>query len=477
MAELSNIRVFISSTSQDLKPFRAVARDVVLQMGWLPIMMEDFGAVPEATVSACHNKLATCQLMLLIQAFRRGWVPTTEQGGDGVKSMTALELEYAKNPPHPISVLALLANETWPGNQWEKDDEGRGWVADFRAKLNLPADFFDYEDPSAMDDRRLPSFRSKVRTVLVAHKERLQKQFAGGAAGGLDFFDSARDAIVSGNCVPFVGSGIYGDGFLGAPALMKALLGDAEPEPAHNLAMVAEFRERFIGDRGPFLNRLGELLNAHSAQTEPPAVLKMLFGEPAPSLVVAATYDQLLEGWLRARKRKFAVVSHVLQSFDNENDGKIVVFRDGTHPLICLADKVELASDEVVVYRPLGSPLLNGFLDPQLAIDTVVITETDHLTFLSRLENEHTKIPTAFSRPLQTRPLLFLGYGLDVWHYRLVMRVFQVVGKRRARIIAVRKPAHPMEELAWKRLGADLVGSDPNEFATRVMQWDSAGDR
>jgi len=34
-------------------------------------MMEDFGAIPEITVRAFHEKLATCQVVLLIQARRR----------------------------------------------------------------------------------------------------------------------------------------------------------------------------------------------------------------------------------------------------------------------------------------------------------------------------------------------------------------------------------------------------------------------
>jgi hypothetical protein len=124
-----------------------------------------------------------------------------------------------------------------------------------------------------------------------------------------------------------------------------------------------------------------------------------------------------------------------------------------------------------VIYRPLGSPLLHDSLDPGLEIDTVVITETDHLTFLGRLENQHMQVPTRFSRLLQRRPLLFLGYGLDVWHYRLVMHVFQAVGGRGqgTHALAVRQPASPMETLAWQRLGADIVQLDTNEFARRVM--------
>jgi Domain of unknown function (DUF4062)/SIR2-like domain len=470
--ESSPIRVFVSSTSEDLKPFRMVARDAILKVGCIPIMMEDFGAIPDATVLACHKKLSDCQVVLLIQAFRRGWVPTLDQGGNGTDSVTALELAYARDLHPPIPILAMLASETWPGNQWERDEAGRHWVEKFRSGLNLPAEFFDHEDPSGVEDRRLPGFRAKVLSVLQAHRERLLKQMTVRQGGGLDFFDSARDALVKGRAIPFIGTGIYGDGPLSIPALTAALLRDTDPEPVCCLATVSEYRERFLGDRSCFLEEFGELITAQAVQTQLPNTLEMLLKVKPPALLVAATYDQMLEKQLRAAGRKFAVVTHILRSFNCENDGKIVVFRDGTEPVISLADKVELGSDEMVIYRPLGSPLLHEALSPDLAIDTVVITETDHLTFLGRLENQHTKFPTAFSHPFQTRPLVFLGYGLNVWHYRLVMQVFQVVGvgTKHGPIIAVREPASAMEDLAWKRLNVDLVHGAPNDFAERVIR-------
>lgn len=466
--ESSIVRVFVSSTSEDLKSFRAVARDAVLKIGWVPVMMEYFTAVPEATVQACCDKLAPCQVLLLIQAFRRGWTPTKEQGGDGVQSMTALEVAYANEPQHKIDILALLANKTWPGDLWEDEQAKRKRVEDFRNELNRVANFFDHEKPTSEGD--LPQFRSTVTNVLLAHKQRLlERRIGGHGAEGVDFFDSARDAIVKGRGVPFIGAGIYGDGPLGTPALIKALLGDAEPEPSRCLATVAEYRERYLDDRRSLLEQLTDQVRIVPSTKQQPAVLEMLLRVKAPELIVVATYDQMLEEQLRAAKRRFAVVAHVMHSDNPEDEGKIAVFRDELKTEICGADKVKLESDELWVYRPLGSPLLSAAQDPDRAIDTVVITEADHLSLLSRLENQQTTVPSAFSRPLQLQPVVFMGYGLDVWHYRLVMRLLEKVGTKR-RPIAVRKPASPMEELAWKRLGADLARSDPNDFARRVLE-------
>lgn len=446
-------------------------------MRWHAVMMEDFGASATATVGACQDELAKCQLMLLIVAFRQGWVPTLEQDGNGKDSITALELAFARR--RRIPVLAMLASDdTWPLKLCDVDAERQSWVKEFRSNLNLPAEFFGYEDPSGAEEKRLPAFREQTRKVLLSHQERLLTEKAAAAAipaQGLDYFSSARDSVLEGSSIPFVGPGVFEDGPLGIRALSGALAGGNEENEQNGvcLATVAEYRERFLGSRERFLNQLHKVVAEQSGEAVFPPALQMLLAlEHRPSLVVATTHDQLIEDALaKASTRPFAVVTHIISSADGEHDGKILVLRRGAPPVFSPADKVELDPEEFVIYRPLGSPLVHDSLDPSLEIDTVVITETDHLTFLGRLENQHMQVPTRFSRLLQRRPLLFLGYGLDVWHYRLVMHVFQAVGGRGqgTHAMAVRQPASPMETLAWQRLGADVVQLDSNEFARRVM--------
>jgi hypothetical protein len=466
------VRVFVSSTSEDLKSYRAVARQVIGNLRWHAVMMEDFGASAAATVPACLGELANCQLMLLVVAFRKGWTPTVEQGGNGQDSVTALELAFARS--RQIPVLALLASDdSWPLKLCD-GEPGLAWVKSFRSDLNLPADFFGYEDPGGAEEKRLPAFREMVRKTLLSYQERRLAELAGAAAGrsgGLDYYSSARDSLLEGSCLPFVGGGIFGDGPLSVPALARALAGGKEMDTT-SLATVAEYRERFVASRDRFLNELHRIVEDQSRAAQPPPALEMLVGlEHRPPLVVATTHDQMLEDALSKAGRPFVVVTHVVRSLDGEHDGKILVMRRDAPPVFCHADGVDLDPADFVVYRPLGSPLLHDRLDPALEIDTVVITETDHLTFLGRLENQHMQVPTRFSRFLQRRPLLFLGYGLDVWHYRLVMHVFQSAGGRAngAHVMAIRQPASEMESLTWQRLGADVVQLEVNEFARRVV--------
>lgn len=469
MATKQKLNVFVSSTSMDLQNYRAIARLAILDMGWTPVMMEHFGALPNSTVSACEQKLLECDLVLMIVAFSRGWVPTKEQGGDGVRSITACELDFARKKGIPV--LALLANDAfWPGRLFENDQSARDWVKKFRAEINVPAVFFDFEQEAVNTaETGFQAFRAKLRDILLNHKERLLEQEVKGPenASGLDHFESARDGILAGTSIPFVGCGVYGSGPLGTEALAKALSWDSH-ENQVCLATAAEYRERRLRARELFLQELRRVMEEQTrALTTLPLLYSMLLEVKPPKLIISTTCDLVLERCLEEKGKTYILVCHVVRSFEGKEDGKILVFRD-KKPEICLADKIDLQGADYVIYKPLGSPLLHERTDPDAEIDTVVMTETDHLLFLSRLEHENTQIPNAFSRLLQRRPLLFAGYGLDVWQYRLVTQVFHLIGAQ-ARSMAVRLPASSMEELAWVGLGTDLVRLDPATFAQRAL--------
>jgi hypothetical protein len=474
------LRVFISSTSQDLHDYRGVARNVILKMGWFPEMMENFTADTNPTVEACRQKIKNCDLLLLIVAFKQGWVPGVEEGGNGVDSITALELAYARK--QNISVLVMVADADWPQSFTEEEEAARQWVKTFRGKVNQIAEFFSFEKPDGPTSDLLPAFRARVSEVLVAHRERLLAQETGPGSiyECVDYYENAFDKIRDGRGIPFLGPGVYGDGPLSNQALILALRQEVTQEPEPCLATAAEFRERYLKRRGELLLRLSRIIHEQSAQAKAnmPKVYDMIAETPAPPLIVSATYDQLLVRHLERSGRSVVVVTHIVYSRDGEHDGKILLFHRQRDPEICLADRLDLSDAGLVIYNPLGSPLLNERLDPDLGIDTVVITECDHLTFLGRLQNQHTQIPTRFNRLFQRWALLFIGYSLDVWHYRLVMQVFQSIGGRckDSLTLAVRAPSTTMERLTWQRLGADLIALEPNAFAERV-QSDLAKER
>jgi hypothetical protein len=306
----------------------------------------------------------------------------------------------------------------------------------------------------------------------MVRARRLAAQRPAHDEAGIDYFESARGALLSGRCIPFLGHGLHGDGPLSGAAILAAFGEPACQETS--LVGAAECHEDYLPSRSQFLEILDGILDEQARAATPPAMHDLLLRVKRPPVIVSCTCDLALERRLEAEGRQVIVVCHVIRSWGGEQDGKILAFRGlaDTKPQITLADQVDLGSDRdrYVVYKPLGAPGLHRLVDPDLAIDTVVVTETDHLAFLGRLEAEGTRVPTAFTRPFQQNPFLFLGYPMDVWNYRLVLQVFRSIGAtgRAVKPIAIREPSSRMEQISWQRLGALVYEADANAFARKI---------
>lgn len=463
------LSVFVSSTSEDLVSYRKAAESVILDLQWRPLMMEHFVPQPETTLEACYKFIDQSDLVLLIVAWRQGWVPTNEQGGNGQDSVTAFEYAYARKKSIPV--LILEAADSWPLSRSEDDQDKRRWVRNFRANLNQVAGIFKYEE-----GEDLPLFRSLARQTLMTHKEKMLATQEH-STRNVDFFSSARKGLLEGMNIPVLGYGIFGDGPLSSQALATALLEGASGEVLGeklSLATAAEYRERLEVTRGQFLKHFKGLIEQQSKDAITSPVVDTLVGIDCIRLVVSTTFDQLLEKKLEVAGRKYVVVSHVLRSYDNREDGKVVLFRPNKKSELCWADKLRVEPDDCVVYKPLGSPFLQETIDPELEIDTVVVTESDHACFLQRLESPETGVPCPIMRRFLRDPLLFLGYTMDVWQYRLAMLIFQA-SKRKDRVtLAVRVPDGVIEEVAWNKLNAQLIRVDPSQFARPAVAGGSA---
>ncbi len=163
-------KVFVSSTSEDLKSYRQAAKDVVLDLEWHPEMMEHFGTDGSVgIVEACRRRVGASDLVLAILGWRRGWVPGAEVGGDGKRSITEIEIETAKTLGKPI--VTLLARDDWPGKLWESEPGARKQVEALRG-IDRLAVFFDWEPVEVGAVEALPQFRGKVRQELLRHLQR-----------------------------------------------------------------------------------------------------------------------------------------------------------------------------------------------------------------------------------------------------------------------------------------------------------------
>jgi hypothetical protein len=114
------VRVFLSSTAADLREYRDRVQVVLEQLDATTCRMEVFGARPETPVSVCERFASDCDALVVIVAHRYGWVPTVEQGGDGAKSITWLEVQAAIAAKKPV--FAFLVDEAFTWGQSREQD-------------------------------------------------------------------------------------------------------------------------------------------------------------------------------------------------------------------------------------------------------------------------------------------------------------------------------------------------------------------
>ncbi|MBF0456503.1 MAG: DUF4062 domain-containing protein [Nitrospirae bacterium] len=107
--ELPEIRVYVSSTSNDLKEYRALVIAALRKMEMIAVCMEDYVAQSKLPVKKCLEDVGKCDIYVGFFARRYGFIP------DGYnKSIT--ELEYRKAVDSGIPTLTFLLNEnvSWP---------------------------------------------------------------------------------------------------------------------------------------------------------------------------------------------------------------------------------------------------------------------------------------------------------------------------------------------------------------------------
>lgn len=109
-------RVFISYTAEDLKDYADAAGKVVRQLGWIAVDHRDWVPSGRPTVYECIDQIRTCDILVVLVAHRYGWVPTVEQGGDGERSITWIEVDYARKRGLEIIPFVVADTEPWPPN-------------------------------------------------------------------------------------------------------------------------------------------------------------------------------------------------------------------------------------------------------------------------------------------------------------------------------------------------------------------------
>lgn len=213
-----------------------------------------------------------------------------------------------------------------------------------------------------------------------------------------------------------------------------------------------------------------------------------------PLLVVTTNYDDLIEEAFRALNRPYDLVIYPTDRDDLAN--AVLWWKDRGHRTDH-AEPVEVTPNALrvdltktnVIYK------MHGSIDRGRAtLDSFVITEEDYVEFLSRLIMRGA-IPTQFMESFSRRRFLFLGYGLNDWNLRVILRnlrnVLPVKEPNNASSVresdadersetgsavanlkswAIQYNPSDLETALWRARRVDIYDQDVNVFAERLKE-------
>jgi len=293
------------------------------------------------------------------------------------------------------------------------------------------------------------------------------------------------EAVVTGMVIPFLGAGapLYSRNPTVTPWYQRRQGADVishlptASELARYLAVKTQLPESEYGEltkmaqyyeavSGSVLlkKRLREIF---SYKQDPTPLHHFLAAAPNPLLIVTTNYDDLMERACESAGKPYDVVVHITDSTN-----VLWYPHDAADPEEILADDLLIDLDQTsVIYK------IHGAIDRRPnSTGTYVITEDDYVEFLTRMTRKSV-IPAIFAEPFQTRPFLFLGYGLYDWNLRVILnRIQEFRGHPKFKSWAIETLSKPVERKLWEARGVDVYdGITPEEFLTELMKQGAPG--
>jgi len=145
------MKIFISSTYEDLKTYRQSAIEVVNRYKYVPLAMELFMARPQEPEKLCGKEIRECDIFVGIYAHRYGFIPE----GKG-KSITQLEYELAIKLKKDC--LCFIVEERYPWDPGLIEMDKHSNLKAFLGIIKKERTFVYFESPK--------DFESKLATSL-----------------------------------------------------------------------------------------------------------------------------------------------------------------------------------------------------------------------------------------------------------------------------------------------------------------------
>ena len=133
---MKRLRVYLSSTFEDLREFRSAAFDGLDKAGLEVARMESYTAADARPLDLCLADLRTCDIYVGIFAWRYGYTPPAAHGNASELSIT--ELEYREADRCGLTKLVFLSHHDTEHDWAEKfNDEAAGRPASWAKLMRL----------------------------------------------------------------------------------------------------------------------------------------------------------------------------------------------------------------------------------------------------------------------------------------------------------------------------------------------------
>lgn len=297
-------------------------------------------------------------------------------------------------------------------------------------------------------------------------------------------FGIMADCFQAKTVVPFLGAAasFVGANAAGLPsgAELARILASKSDYPglsSDSLSKVAQFVEE-IGDRSYLLGFIADTFGERIPLSYSSAFTRFLASLPEtslPPLIITTNYDTLVERTLAARGIPYLAVSHIMGR-ETKYFGRFICYDSLTasiKPITKSELEERLHDDEgaiarTIVYKIHGTSKI--LCDREL-LDSVVLTETDYVDFLA--DEMLKRMPTKVLEILGRSHLLFLGYSLGDWNFRVLLQRLYIMQKRGGRASkrqhwACMLSGDRVEERFWEKRNVTLYPQSLDLFLDQL---------
>jgi len=160
------IDVFVSSTIEDLKPYRDAVRDEILKFpDCRPIMMEYFPAMDANAVKKCMDGVDEAEIYLGIYAYRYGFCPKGSK-------ISITEMEFDRATANGIPRLCFLVEPKFPWNPDHIEDKsGKTKLNKFKKRIDANLVRATFTTPDSLAKAVAHALRDALDKMPVAETE------------------------------------------------------------------------------------------------------------------------------------------------------------------------------------------------------------------------------------------------------------------------------------------------------------------